>query len=51
MQFVCEFALENARNSVLELQKCKNFLGMTPRPTFSPKTLYESANQSQKALL
>jgi hypothetical protein len=27
MQFVCEFALENARNSVLALQKCKNFLG------------------------
>jgi hypothetical protein len=27
MQFVCAFALENARNSVLELQKCKNFLG------------------------
>ena len=25
MQFVCKFALENARNSVLELHKCKNF--------------------------
>ena len=48
MQFVCEFALENARNSVLELQKCNHFLGETP---FSSKTYYESANQSQKALL
>jgi hypothetical protein len=37
MQFICEFALENARNSVLELQKYKIY--------------YESANQSQKALL
>jgi hypothetical protein len=27
MQFVCEFALENARNSVLELQKCKKISG------------------------
>jgi hypothetical protein len=36
MQFVCEFALENARNSVLELQKCKNFLGEDPQtPLFS----------------
>jgi hypothetical protein len=23
IQFVCKFALENARNAVLELQKCK----------------------------
>ena len=37
MQFICEFALENARNSVRELQKYKIY--------------YESANQSQKALL
>jgi hypothetical protein len=36
MQFVREFALENARNSVLELQKCKNFLGEDPQnPLFS----------------
>jgi hypothetical protein len=33
MEFVCEFALENARNSVLELQKCKNFLGEDPQKT------------------
>jgi hypothetical protein len=33
MQFVCELALQNARNSVLELQKCKNFLD----PPFLPK--------------
>jgi hypothetical protein len=45
MKFVCEFALENARNSVLELQKCKNFLGEDPQTEdtqtdalFSPKT-------------
>jgi hypothetical protein len=31
MQFVCEFALENAKNSVLELHKCKNFLGEDPQ--------------------
>ena len=31
MQFVCEFALENARNSVLELHKCKHFLGEDPQ--------------------
>jgi hypothetical protein len=46
MQFVREFALENARNLVLELQKCKHFLG--EEPPFLPKL---SANQSQKALL
>ena len=51
MQFICEFALENARNSVLELQKYKNFMGEDPQTPFSPKTYYESANQSQKALL
>jgi hypothetical protein len=44
MKFVCEFALENARNSVLELQKCNNFLGEDPQTPFSPKTQYESAN-------
>jgi hypothetical protein len=39
MKFVCEFALENARNSVLELQKCKNFLGEDPQtdPPFLQK--------------
>jgi hypothetical protein len=37
MQFVCEYALENAINSVLDLQKCKNFLGRTPRLPFLPK--------------
>ena len=36
MQFVREFALENARNLVLELQKCKHFLGEDPQnPLFS----------------
>jgi hypothetical protein len=50
MKFVCEFALENARNSVLELQKCKNFLGDDPQ-TDIPLFSHESANQSQKALL
>jgi hypothetical protein len=38
IQFVYEFALENARNAVLELQKCKNFLGEDPRLPFSPET-------------
>jgi hypothetical protein len=38
MQFVCEVALENTRNSVLELQKCKNFPGGVPLdPPFLPK--------------
>jgi hypothetical protein len=37
-QFVYEFALENAKNAVLELQKWKMFWGTTPRPTFSPET-------------
>jgi hypothetical protein len=33
MQFVCEFALENARNAVLELQKCKTpFWGSSDTP-------------------
>jgi hypothetical protein len=37
IQFVCEFALENAINAVLELQKCKHFLGEDPHPPFLPK--------------
>jgi 5-hydroxyisourate hydrolase-like protein (transthyretin family) len=40
MQFICEFTLENARNSVLELQKGENFLGEDPQtedPPFLPK--------------
>ena len=39
MQFVCEFALENAINSVLELQKCNlyyNYYTYNP-PTSLPK--------------
>jgi hypothetical protein len=34
MLFVCEFALENARNAVLELQKCKHLGGGPPDPPF-----------------
>ena len=30
IQFVSEFALEDARNAVTELQKCKTFLGEDP---------------------
>ena len=42
MQFVCEFALENARNSVLELQKCTNFLVEDPQtPLFSQNLVWE----------
>jgi hypothetical protein len=43
MKFVCEFALENARNSVLELQKCKHFLGEDPQktPLFSQNLVRE----------
>ena len=51
MQFVCEFALGNARNSALELQKCKHFLGEDSQTPLLSQTWYESANQSQKALL
>ena len=29
-RFVCEFGLENARNAVLELQKCENVVGEDP---------------------
>jgi hypothetical protein len=39
MKFVCEFALENARNSVLELQKCKNFLEEDPQTPLSGATM------------
>jgi hypothetical protein len=38
MQFVCEFALENAKNSVLELHNCKNFLGEDPQTPPPKKT-------------
>jgi hypothetical protein len=34
IQFVCEFALENAGIAVLELQKWNNFLGEDPNPRF-----------------
>jgi hypothetical protein len=34
MLFVSEFALENARNAVLELQKCKHLGGGPPDPPF-----------------
>jgi hypothetical protein len=32
-RFVCEFGLENARNAVLELQKCEHFVGEDPQIT------------------
>jgi hypothetical protein len=34
MLIVCEFALENARNAVLELQKCKHWGGGGQTPLF-----------------
>ena len=37
VQFVCEFALENARNAVMELQKWKNIPGGHPHPPFLRK--------------
>jgi hypothetical protein len=43
MQFVCKFALENARNSVLELQKCKKFLGEDPQtPVWNCQSITKS---------
>jgi hypothetical protein len=42
IQFVCEFALENARIAVLELQKWNNFLGEDPQtPVFSRNLVWQ----------
>jgi hypothetical protein len=45
IQFVCEFALENARNAVVELQKCK-----TPHPPFLRKLSVTVQINHKKAL-
>ena len=41
----CEFALENARIAVLELQKWNNYLGEDPQtPVFSRNLVSQSQN-------
>jgi hypothetical protein len=39
IQFVCEFALENARIAVLELQKWNNFLVEDPQTSVFSRNL------------
>jgi hypothetical protein len=39
MLIVFEFALENARNAVLELQKCRHWEGGPPDPLFFGRNL------------
>jgi hypothetical protein len=51
IQFVCEFALENARNAVIELQKCKLFLGEDPQTTLFCRNLVWRCESIRKFLI
>jgi hypothetical protein len=51
IQFVCEFALENAWIAVLELQKWNNFLGEDPQtPVFARNVASMTVQVNHKKL-